>query len=291
MNIHHLELFYYVAKHGGVSAAARHIPYGVQQPAISAQVIQLEDDLGTTLFQRRPFKLTAAGEKLFQFIEPFFGGLDAIGRMLRGSAEVRIRIGAPAQIQRDYLPRLLKAARAEHPELTFSFFSGGLDQIETKLLAQEIDIGLAPLHGKRPEGIKQQEMVRLPLQLLVHEKTRWRSADELWKLDRIQEPLVTTASSEPMCRLFSEELERRKVEWFPSLELSSLELVARYVAEGFGIGLMVCPPGTAMPPGTRLLALPGFPEVPFGALWNGKLSTAQQILIEEARRVASAMVC
>lgn len=291
MNIHHLELFYYVAKHGGVSAAARHIPYGIQQPAISAQVIQLEDDLGTTLFQRRPFKLTAAGEELLRFIEPFFGGLDAIGKKLRGGAEVRIRIGAPAQIQRDYLPRLIKVARAKHPELTFTFFSGGLEQIEAQLLAQEIDIGLAPLHGKRPEGIKQQEMVRLPLQLLVPEGSRWRSAEELWSLDRIQEPLVTLASHEPMCRLFMEELSRRKVEWFPSLELSSLELVARYVSEEFGIGLMVCPPETPMPPNTRLLALPGFPDVPFGALWSGRISPAQQALLEEAQKVASAMVC
>ena len=37
MNIHHLELFYYVAKHGGISEAVRKIPYGIQQPAVSAQ--------------------------------------------------------------------------------------------------------------------------------------------------------------------------------------------------------------------------------------------------------------
>ena len=74
MNIHHLELFYYVAKHGGVSAASRRIPYGIQQPAISAQIIQLEVNLGATLFHRRPFKLSKAGETLYRFIDPFFGG-------------------------------------------------------------------------------------------------------------------------------------------------------------------------------------------------------------------------
>src|SRR5204863_7156301 len=84
MNIHHLELFYYVARHGGVSAAARRIPYGIQQPAISAQIIQLEDHLGTTLFHRPPFQLTKAGEELFRFIEPFFGGIEEMGRKLRG---------------------------------------------------------------------------------------------------------------------------------------------------------------------------------------------------------------
>jgi len=38
MNIHHLELFYYVAKHGGIAAAVRKMPYGIQQPAVSGQI-------------------------------------------------------------------------------------------------------------------------------------------------------------------------------------------------------------------------------------------------------------
>ncbi|MBM3833613.1 MAG: LysR family transcriptional regulator [Verrucomicrobia bacterium] len=53
MNIHHLELFYYVAKFGGICEAVRNMPYGIQQPAISSQIIQLEDYLGITLFRRR----------------------------------------------------------------------------------------------------------------------------------------------------------------------------------------------------------------------------------------------
>ena len=50
MNVHHLELFYYVAKHGGIMPAVRNIPYGIQQPAVSAQVSELEEFLGGTLF-------------------------------------------------------------------------------------------------------------------------------------------------------------------------------------------------------------------------------------------------
>ena len=61
MNIHHLELFYYVARFGGISEAVRNIPYGIQQPAVSGQILQLEEFLGVTLFQRRPFELTPAG--------------------------------------------------------------------------------------------------------------------------------------------------------------------------------------------------------------------------------------
>ena len=72
MNIHHLELFYYVARFGGITEAVRNMPYGIQQPAISGQVAQLEEHLGVTLFHRRPFALTAQGEKLYKFIQPFF---------------------------------------------------------------------------------------------------------------------------------------------------------------------------------------------------------------------------
>lgn len=84
MNIHHLELFYYVAKHGGISEAVRNMPYGIQQPAVSSQIIQLEGFLETTLFHRRPFALTPAGEQLYSFILPFFANLDAMATKLRG---------------------------------------------------------------------------------------------------------------------------------------------------------------------------------------------------------------
>ncbi len=72
MNIHHLELFYYVAKHGGIAAAVRNMPYGIQQPAVSGQIARLEEALGAKLFNRRPFLLLPAGAELFEFTKPFF---------------------------------------------------------------------------------------------------------------------------------------------------------------------------------------------------------------------------
>lgn len=286
MNIHHLELFYYVARHGGVSAAARHIPYGIQQPAISAQVIQLEDSLGTPLFHRRPFRLTPAGEQLFRFIEPFFGGLDEMGRKIRGSLQERLRIGAPEAIQHEYLPELLQRLRRRFAGIHFTLFSGGLMEIEARLLAQDIDLGIAPLEGKRPAGIQCQVLIELPMVLLVPKHSSLRSADALWKLDRITEPLIALPPDEPTCRCFQQELQRRKLEWFPELELNSLDLVARYVAEGFGLGLVILPPGKTAPPGTRALELTGFPKIEYGALWFGTLTPFQQQVLEEIKVMA-----
>src|SRR3982750_510781 len=104
MNVHHLELFYYVARYEGIMEAVRKIPYGIQQPAVSGQVAQLEEFLGVTLFQRRPFSLTPPGVKLYEFITPFFSGLDAIASDLQGGKARQIRIGASTIVLRDHLP-------------------------------------------------------------------------------------------------------------------------------------------------------------------------------------------
>jgi DNA-binding transcriptional LysR family regulator len=288
MNIHHLELFYYVAKHGGVSAAARRIPYGIQQPAISAQIIQLEVNLGATLFHRRPFKLTKSGEALYRFIDPFFGGIDGVAKQLRGGAEVNIRIGAPETIQREYLPRLLKSMRARLPELHFTLSAAPVDRIEACLLAQEIDIGIAPLVNKPSEGVRQKELLRVLMALMAPKNHKLASADELWQRDRICEPLITGPSDGAVCRVFQRELQKRKVEWFPALELNSQESIARYVAEGFGIGLVLIEPGASPLPGTRLLPLNGFPAIPYGLLWRGILSPLQKAFVHEAQALAAA---
>lgn len=88
MNLHHLELFYYVAKYRGINAAVRRIPYGIQQPAVSGQVRALEAALGVSLFDRRPFRLTNAGREVFAFIAPFFEGLPSLReRLLKGVVE------------------------------------------------------------------------------------------------------------------------------------------------------------------------------------------------------------
>ena len=285
MNVHHLELFYYVARHGGISAAARRIPYGIQQPAISAQILQLEDSLGTTLFYRRPFKLTNAGEALYTFIESFFTGLPDVAKKLRGGIETRLRIAAPETVQREYLPAVLKATRKLYPGLKFTLNAGRLEVIEKQLLAQEVDIGIASLIGKRPEGIRQRELVLLPMALLVPERCGFSTAENIWKRDRIEMPLITMQGEEPICRLFQQELRRRKVDWYASLELGSLELVGRYVVEGYGAGLITDVP-TARLPGTRVLSLPGFPAVPYGAMWTGNLSPVAEAFVAEAETFA-----
>ncbi len=286
MNVHHLELFFYVAKHRGVSAAARHMPYGIQQPAISAQILQLEDSLGVTLFHRRPFNLTREGDELFRHIAPFFAGLGEIGDKMRGGSETRLRIAAPEIVQRDYLTGLLTRMRKRIPGFQFTLTPGRVEEIEAKLLRQEIDIGFATLNTKRSEDLRARNLLSLPLVLLVAKNSRHTDAAQIIGKDRIDQPLISLPAADPLARLFQEGLRKRGIDWFANLEVSSLDIISRFVAEGFGVGLSVATPKQISNDLVRQLPLDGFPAVEFGAMWLGRLSPVAEMMLEEARTEA-----
>ena len=282
MNVHHLELFYYVARFGGISEAVRNIPYGIQQPAVSSQIIQLEEFLGVTLFQRRPFELTPAGEELYKFIAPFFGNLAQMTEKLQGGTAHSIRVGASEVILRDHLPVLMEAVRKKFPKLKLVLREGYQPQLEQWIDRQEIDLAFTLLSPKGTGTSKTQRLIELPLVLLVEKSSKLQSPDDLWARDKIEEPLISLPANEMMCKLFQQELSRRGVDWFPSIEVSSVNLVETYVARGYGIGLSVALPQTKPNPNVRQLVLRDFQPVTIGALWAGKPTPLTTAFVEAA---------
>jgi DNA-binding transcriptional LysR family regulator len=289
MNIHHLELFYYVARHGGVSAAVRHMPYGIQQPAVSTQMIQLEETLGTALFVRRPFQLTADGLAPYEFVAPFFTRLGEMSQQIGDGGGKRLRIAAPEIVQREYLPAQLQRMKRRVPGFQFKLTPGRQREIEALLQAREIDLGVGILSDTPAAGLLHRELVKLDISLLVPENCGISCASDVLEADRIDQALITLGAKEGVSRAFQTELRQRGIEWAPSLEMSGLDLVARYVAEGFGIGLSLHLPHVKLPKGVREVLLPGFAPVSFVAMWTGKLSLLGEVFVEEAEGLAAAL--
>jgi len=290
MNIHHLELFYYVARHGGIMPAVRNIPYGIQQPAVSAQVAQLEEFLGVTLFQRRPFVLTPEGEKLYRFIQPFFSNLDKIAGEFQGGQARHIRIGASTIILRDHVPGLLQGMQKTFPGLRVSLREGFPAHLEKLLQNDEIDLAVTLIEKKAAPGIHSVALLELPLILLVEKDSRITSAEQLWQRDKIDEPLICLPQGESICKIFQHRLGELGVDWFPSIEASSVDLVETYVANGLGIGVSVAIPRKLPPVRIRALPLADFPPVVIGALWRGRKTPLLETFLNEvklrARRLA-----
>jgi len=290
MNVHHLELFYYVAKHGGIMPAVRSIPYGIQQPAVSAQVAQLEEFLGVTLFQRRPFALTPAGEKLYEFIAPFFSNLDRVAAEFQGGQARHFRIGASTIVLRDHLPLLLQGVRKKFPALKVSLREGYPAQLLELLANDEVDMVVTLIDSKPPPGIQSLVLLELPMILLVEKSSRLQSAEELWQRDKIDEPLVALPAHELLTKNFLAKLVELEVEWFPTIEASSMDLIETYVADGLGIGLAVAVPKTPLPAKVRALPLKHFSPAQIGAFWRGKNTPLLDTFLDMARQRARELV-
>jgi len=289
VNIHHLELFFYVAKHGGIMPAVRNIPYGIQQPAVSSQISQLEEHLGVTLFQRRPFSLTPAGEKLYGFIAPFFSNLDRVAAEFQGGEARHFRIGASAIVLRDHLPKLLQEVRKRLPGLKVSLRQGYPAQLMDLLAKDEVDLVVTLIERKPPAGFHSLTLLELPLVLLMEKMSRIKSAEELWRRDKISDTLICLPAGEVFSKNFQSHLHTLGVDWFPGIEASSVDLIETYVANGLGIGVSVAIPGERLPANVRALPLSGFPPAIVGALWRGRQSPLLQVFLAELKKRAEAM--
>lgn len=287
MNIHHLELFYYVARSGGISRAVQRMPYGIQQPALSSQILLLEDDLGTKLFERSPFRLTPAGEELYAFVRPFFDNIATVGARLRKQSKQSvpsIRIGASEFVLRDHLPAVIERLRTQHPQIHLSLRSGYDPELLAWVLDRQIDLAVTAMESRPQPVIRCLRLMRLPLVLLVPRKSRIKSAAELWAQKFVKEPLISMPSFEPIARVFQKGLQRLKVDWPTAIEASSMDMITWYVAKGDGIGLSVQFALGEKPAGVRVLPLEGFAPLEVAAFWRGAPTPLIRAIIEEGQR-------
>lgn len=289
MSPHQLELFYHVAKSKGVTRAVRQMPYGIQQPSISAQVNALERDLGVTLYERRPFRLTPAGAELFKFVEPFFGRMAEVRERLQGAAQ--LRIGASPIVLRDYLSPVIASIRKQFPRINMILRALNQPELIAGIEQDELDIVISLLPDNLSPVVHAEILMELPLILLAPRSTKMRSADELWRDGKVVEPLIALGPNELICQCFQQTLAKLGVSWLPSIEMDSLELIENYVEAGYGLGLSLCrPEGKQSSSKIRMIELPGFPKLQFGLLHRSNLNSqvgVKRAFLDEVRKQAS----
>ena len=286
LNVYHLEIFYYVAKHGGISAAVRHIPHGIQQPAVSGQMGKLEEDVGVQLFERSPFRLTAPGEKLFARIRPFFDELPAVAARLHASAEPELRLGGAELALRHHIPVVMQRVKQRFPKLRFSLRSGFQTQLEDWLRDGVIDLGVTAVEARAPVKLQRLRLTDVPLVLLVPRTCKAKSCDELFAQKKLSEPLIAVPASGVVARNFQRGLKKRGVTWPQTVEATSIELVGDYVANGDGFGVSIAIAQITRKKDVRALPLPGFDPMTIGVLWRGEPSPLVRAAIDVVRGYA-----
>jgi DNA-binding transcriptional LysR family regulator len=149
-----LHLFYQVYRHSSIAKAAREL--FVTQSAVSQNLQKLEQELNLTLFHRLPKRLqpTAAGEKLYQCIMPFFSTLENNLQAINSSELIPrglVRVGAPPVFGAEFLPAVIAEFRQHYPAVTFHLTLGDQSVISTQCRNNELDIALVDIFGNREE--------------------------------------------------------------------------------------------------------------------------------------------
>jgi DNA-binding transcriptional LysR family regulator len=263
------------------------MPYGIQQPAISGQLSQLEKTLEAKLFHRRPFGLTPAGAKLFLEIEPFFAGLRDLPHQIREQASQRLRLAAPSVILRDFLPKIFMRYKREHRDFQLTLHDANQAIAEELLRKREIDIAITELEGNPASSVNSCVLLSLPLVLVIPTSATFRALGDVFCDHSPSQNLISLPADEVISKNFQAGLGKLGLSWTPTVEVSSLELVDLYTSLGFGIGLSIGMPRPKSKSSVRSLPLRKFPPLTIAALWSGQLSEPAATFFADIENLAT----
>lgn len=123
-----IKVFVEVARLGNFTKAAGVL--GVSQPAVSANIAELEKDLGAELFNRdrTGVTLTPAGKAFLEYAGRILHWYEAAGNLFRKTPFTRIlHINADTAIRESLLPQALAKIAGTHPDAIFETVEGEAD--------------------------------------------------------------------------------------------------------------------------------------------------------------------
>jgi len=149
-----LKVFYHIYSLNSIVGAANKLH--LSQPAISQQLQKLEAELKVPLFTRLHKKLvpTAAGERLFSLVEPFVDRLQdeiAYIRQPLDRPAGTLRIGAPREFGKEYLPRFCNEFRRLYPDVMFKLKFKESIPLLTMIREGGLDYALVDVYFKQGE--------------------------------------------------------------------------------------------------------------------------------------------
>lgn len=166
MDLRALRAFMAVASAGSISRAAERIH--IAQPALSLQIKNLEEELGTALFERTPRGVTptAAGNLLLAHAADILRRVDVACEDIRTAVKEpqgRVAVGLPQSLAKLVTVPLVRQVVARWPGIDLQIIEQSTGYIPQNLLTGHIDIGMtfgaAPEAGLRTEVLLEEDLL------------------------------------------------------------------------------------------------------------------------------------
>jgi DNA-binding transcriptional LysR family regulator len=148
MDVRQLEAFRAVIENRSATRAA--VALGVTQPAVSAQIARLEEQLGFALFERGRGRLepTTEAQLLYAEVTQALTGLDRVRQAaveIRQGQTGRLAVASHPSAAISLLPKVVAEFVRERPGVTIRFISRSSQGVRELIPAQAFDIGIAEL--------------------------------------------------------------------------------------------------------------------------------------------------
>lgn len=166
MELRHLRYFTALAASLSFTRAAERVH--VTQSTLSHQIRQLEEELGSPLFDRvgKRVALTEAGETFLAYatraIQEIDQGVGAL-KVVEGELQGRVRVGATHSFNLGFIPECVAIFLKRHPTVHMSVQELSADNIVSQIRSGDLDLGISyrptALSGLVFEPLYNEEMV------------------------------------------------------------------------------------------------------------------------------------
>jgi DNA-binding transcriptional LysR family regulator len=285
MNLKHLETFVQIVERGSFAAAADALH--TTQSTVSARVKDLEQDLGVDLFDRTAHRaqLTAKGRELFAMARQVMDSLAQLRERIgdRSSLTGTLRLGVVGVVAGTWLPALVREMRARHPALLLEVDVALTRSLIQKLRGAHLDAAIVA-------GLVEEDQVQC--ESVGVERFAWMAGPSLaigrarlGPRDIAAHPVIAFARDSFHHAAAKAWLKAGGVAFAPSITCNSMEVIARLVAQGQGVGLLPSNYYGAEVSFGRLEVLqvePAMPPVEFAMLSSARGSNALVSAVRDA---------
>ena len=300
MDLGLLHTFLTLSRLGHMTRAAKELH--LTQPAVSAQIQRLEDEVGFALFDRTPkgMRLTEAGrvwgryaEDVLAKVEEGRGALRALAGLERGT----LTVGGGATATTYLLPRVLGEFHTAYPNIQLFVREQGSSGVLEAVVRGELELGIITLPGSLDlgslTGLEGPEVGSLHLEPWVTDELRLivPASHRLYSRRSIrwqaleQEPLILFEAGSAVRQIIDRALAGAGVKPQTVMELRSIESIKQMVAQGIGSAFVST---FALHRGERGLTLSNpQPTRRLGIIWrqDRQMSQAARTFVEMLRGV------